>query len=294
MYNAKRFILVNLFSFLVFSAFSQQGIIWTYPSTIINENDIFFNKQIINPSTINDTFKVQTDFIAHQQWLGYENSPNYLEFLFNGHLNFLNSYMGVISKSSTYGPIKDQRLKFNITSAFSFNEKSKIRFGINFGLSRFKIFTDQLELTNISDPYYAINIDWKYNPNLDLGLTYSFLNQNIGISCLDCLTSKLYFGNLSTTLAQRTYTFNYFSTIKINSFINLLPEIYVLKYSAEHDYAINCTVQFKNILKTGLLYDYRNKSCGIMVSGLLFKYFDLGYIFDMMLSPIQSKAFGIS
>src|SRR5271157_4072549 len=102
----KKIVLGFLLSYFALCGFSQQAIITTYPLTVINENDIVFDRQIINPSILNDTFKFQADYIQHQQLMGYEDSPNDFSYLLNYHLTPLNSSIGVISRFSNSGPIK--------------------------------------------------------------------------------------------------------------------------------------------------------------------------------------------
>lgn len=287
----RKIISVLFLTYFFLYGFSQPAPIIDFQLNLINENDFFFNRQFINPSFVNDSSKFQADVISHEKWVANPSEPFDQVFLINHKLACINSSVGVISKFTSNSIYDNQIYKLNYIKTFELSDKSKIKLGINFGFSRLKLESDNSIVLN-SHPYYIFSPYWSNNINLDLGFTYTYLNHNVGVSFLDIFEPRFYIYNISSPYIHRSLLVSYSPIIKINETFKLVPEIIFIKNSEYHNFVINAKILFKNKFTAGLIYDNRfTKNYGLMVSGILFKYMDFGYIFDLSL-PNQSNRFG--
>jgi hypothetical protein len=243
----------------------------------IGENIVFFDRQTLNPSFVNDTSRFYAGFVFHEQWVGMSNSPSDKTFSMNGRTPVLNSTIGFNSRFFSFSTFNYETYSLNFRNSFLVNNRSGISLGINVKYSRLKFSANIPGI--VEYPVIAYNSDWTHTFDIDFGLTFSYLNHNIGLSIQNFLASKPGTNHtFQDLLNQESYILNYFPVFRISKSVNLLPEVIFIRMYNSNSYIINAKVNLWNWFNAGLIYDDRyDKSYGLMLSVFIFRYFEMGY-----------------
>jgi type IX secretion system PorP/SprF family membrane protein len=263
---------------IMINIYSQQAesISVYLPIDIVNSKDAFWNRKVINPSLSNDTIAIEACLISNQQWLGLKDAPTEDNITLTGRIPKTNSIIGMDLGYRWSYKFKNQILRFNYSYKIDLNDKSDIKTGVNLGFSRYRFDPNQIYIPGI-----GVSVsNWSYYPNLDLGLTYRRLNQNIGISYLDMYKSSLKSDFSTYDITKRILVINYFSSYTITSSMKVIPELIVYSASHKTNLMLKGNISLHDKLFAGLVFDNSISTFGILISGVVFKYFEIGYIFE--------------
>ena len=280
-----------IIAFLVSNINSQQR---TYlknylPIDAVTSENIFFNRKNINPSLSNDTITIKASFFAHYQWLGLTNSPRNYSFSCTGKIPKTASIIGMDLVYSGSSMFKNQTLKINHSYKINLNNKSNLKIGTNLGVSRFK---DYPVVNILSGALNARVPNWIFRPNLDIGLTYNRLSQNIGISYLNLFKSYIKHNSYQYVITDNILIVNYFSSYKLFNSIKILPELIIFNESHKTNFVIKGILSFHDKLQTGLFISNSLNDVGLVINSVIFKYFEIGYLFEINKDELHKYTFG--
>jgi type IX secretion system PorP/SprF family membrane protein len=275
----RKYLLLLIFELSVSIGFSQQfqKLSDYFPKENIDDKSIFFKRQKINPSFSFDTIHFRYDLNLEEQFAGLYGSPEDDELNVNYRIPKMKSMLGLDIEYFHNNYFKELGVGINYSYYLRLNENSSLTTGLNLGLSRLKHKQPNVIQSNLNlmaDDLPAISLS-----NLDLGITYKIYNQHIGLSCLE-LIKNTQSGSGGYSLTQRTIMINYFSDFKVTTNFKIAPELIVMNESRKMSYAIDCKTIFYNKYSTGLVYNEDVKTIGVMLSARIFKYFEIGYMFD--------------
>ncbi len=243
----------------------------------IDNKEVLFTQSGVNPTLLTDSVRLYFDFLKYKDKEYNSNGGFYLygETALKNHglsLGFLfnSDNLGIVDKHYLTGSIK-KKIPLGINSS--------LNIATNIGVWRMRYDMFDYLLNDIGDPMFLVKTDWSYVPVLDVGFSYNYKNQTLGISFKNINNSNFKFFSEEYESGENGMIINYQGIYNTINKISLIPEIYGC-FSEDDKYAIAvCRIKYSNLLSVGLLYN-SNDSYGFSISGILFKRIKLGYYRD--------------
>lgn len=248
------------------------------PINSIRFQNIFFSRRDINPSLTDDSIKFEANLLANYTVIGYENSPRKYFYSIASKLFKTKSLLGLQLGFEEGSSFKAQSLKINYRYNLKINEKSNFKMGINLGLLRTSFFSTNLYFVDYIQIVSRYS-DWGYQPTMDIGLTYSRLNQNIGVSYCGMNESYIESPLSRYYIIDKIFVGNYYSNYKITNRLKLTPELLIYRSSHETNIVLKSVLSYRDKISIGGLVD-QSAYFGVMLSGILFKKFEIGYLYE--------------
>ncbi len=267
----------------------------------------------INPAFAGHDGFLNINLTAHEQWVGFDNSPKTHAVSFHTRL-YEQSYIlkeNPVKKKSRRpfkggrigigAAIFDDRLGlisrtgFQLTYAFHIPfEATQLSFGLSANAFQYKLDLDEVILFEEEDPYLLGYDGVMFIPDADFGVIFSSADYQVGLSINHLFESAWKLGNTGNSKYQllRHYYFNVNYTFKASPNVEIMPYL-LLKGSNDFSNLqadINLTVRYKNAYWGGI--SYRTKDAMIIMAGLRYNQFHFGYAFDYSFSTIRNYNYG--
>ena len=240
----KHFLLSVLFSFIAFFSYSQQ--------------DPYFSSYSFNPIVINTSLasleeKNYVTAIYRNQWTGYKQSPNNLggsapiSKLLTVALN--NKYkklsFGINITDDELGP----KSSFNISPFIAFKKKinsSILSIGISPSIGSQTLNFDQFVFVDKTDPFNKQGKLTEWQPDLDLGFSYSGNKLLLSLSLQHLLSPSFDF-NVESLINRSDITYNFLAKYVIDIDRDLVIEPHILFRSdlTSYTFDISSLVSYK-------------------------------------------------
>jgi len=277
----KKFLLTTIL-IVIFKSFGicqQSSDVNSNTLDFVDNKDVLLNRFSFNPSLLTDLNKILVDFLAHDQWIGSLESNN--GFFLKGETGLLpnNISLGLLFDYKQYGLFEIRSIVGGVKKGISVGSNSIIDLGINLGFLQSRMDFSGLILLQ-PDPLIDGKTVWSGFPIIDLGVSYRFKNQNVGLSYKNLIDRSFEFQSSEYELRQKGLIANYQGVYSISDNINIIPEIYGC-FAPTDSYVIfvGKVVSYKNFISAGLLYN-SNNSYGFLIGGILFKRLKIGYFYD--------------
>lgn len=267
--------------------FSQQALsIENYQIDILKNGDVFFNSKLTNPTLLQDSNRLNIDFINYEQWIGLIDAPK--EFVLSGETSFLSKGLsaGINCSYKEYGAFQHRYILGQIKKIIWDKGNSKINLGLNLGIWQFRHEYITWNFQSM-ETYQTNEIDWINSPIIDIGISYIYKNQLFAIST-SSHTIKLENDskNIEFPIKERGIIVNYHSDYLISKNIKITPEIYGCIKSSDSYGVLVGKISYKDFFSVGLLYNSQN-SYGMLVHGIIKNLIKIGYFFDYQTDKSQ-------
>jgi len=280
----KKLLIIIFFGLIGMDVFAQQDQDFNLlPLSEISSQNIFFNRKGINPSLINDTVRLDAYLVSHKEVAGYSYSPRDILFSVSGNVFNTKNLYGIEFETYKNGEFKKQTIKFSYGYKFNLNEKSNIKAAASVGFVKFSLPSDSWYILGTK-----VENEWGNSPCANAGITFNWLNHNIGISYLNFISSYYEYENIDYNLSHKVFTANYFSTFKISRNFNASPEIVLADHSGIADIIFKGNISYRERFTIGFFLRHSESTFGFMAKCLLFNKIELGYLLEKINHSILS------
>lgn len=181
-YRMKKIILVIVFFSFMSEAFAQQEPQYT---------QYMYNMAIINPAYATETPAIlNLGTLYRKQWVGTEGAPKTLSFF--GHTPVgknIEAGLSIVSDDIGEGRKKENNFSANVAYVLKINEKHRLSFGMNAGLTSFKTNFSEFRLGDTAqDIAFSENINSTF-ANIGAGLFYFTDQYYLGLSASNFLSA---------------------------------------------------------------------------------------------------------
>jgi type IX secretion system PorP/SprF family membrane protein len=235
-------------------------------------SDIYFNRKIINPAFNTDTTFLKSNILSYNRLQGIPEARESKTLSTEIHFSKLNNSWGIDFGRLSENKIKSYQFRTNFCQGININKASNLYVGINAGVYKFRN-------SEYDNSFFISKEDWIIAPLFDLGLTYQFTYNTLGFSYCNMVNTKYIRITEEYDFIKNNINFSYQYNLKINENFILKPEVLI---SYDFDRAttfLNAMLLYKRNLSFGINYN-TNEALDIMISGIVFKYLALGYVFE--------------
>ncbi len=248
---------------------------------LTSHGDVFFNPSRINPVFLEDTSLLHANAIAKEQWLGFEGAPE--EYTLHAQTAFekVGFSLGFNASYEKIGFHKNWFMMVQTKKVLWRNENSKIDMGLQAGIVRRKMVSDWFSPTGelISFESYPF-----YLPVLDLGFSYTFKNQSIGLAYKYTGSSL---EEEPTLTNEDAWAAHYAADYAISKDFTLTPQIFGLfRYDISSAF-FGAKLTYKDFLTAGLYSDETFNNIAILLSGVINKRIKIGYYYKLSFNKLN-------
>jgi len=255
-----------------------------------------FSQYMYNPSAINPGYTGSADysmlyFQYRDQWSGANvGAPR--SFYFNYQRPGLNKLsFGAHLMQESVGTLQQMAVGIDISYKLQLSEKGTLSLGLRPMLDYLDIDFSTLNVYNLDDPWFNVNINQRATPNIGFGMFYYTDKTYVGISSSGLLESKHFEdGNPANYLA--TYRPHFYlmagTVLRLNDDVLLRPSFLLRHVEGVPLHAdISMTVRFKDRFEAGASYRISGDISGL-ISFRLKPNILFGYSYDTQLGDISS------
>jgi len=277
------FLTVNCL-FIASNCFAQQ--LPVYSQYILN--DFLLNPAIAG--SIEEYSPVRISI--RNQWVGFDGAPQTQTLSFHGLLGKGVGLGGFIFHDIT-GPIRHTTIQFSGAYHIPFKHlNSKLSFGLSTALSQYSLKKEELKADpdGFPDPTIDQGINKTVVPDMSFGVYYSSKDHYAGLSVVQLVQSRL--NSKSDSLREVRHYFLFAGyDFWVNDDFTVEPS-FLLKGTETSPFQVdvNTKVFYKEDYSLGI--SYRHKDAVVVMLGVKFKQFYLGYAYDIVLSNIQKYSGG--
>jgi hypothetical protein len=264
----KRTTLIFFYLCIGFAVNAQQDII-DEPIDLLQENDVFFNQKLINPTFLTDSNRVCVDYVAYEKIL--ENTIRNGGFSVSGETCLSSNSIGLNVDFRKFWHYRHRSLTASFKHKFTLKNKSVFDIGLNLGLLQYDL--------NPFNPFIDLSIDtepvWAGIPLINLGMAYKYRNHSFALS-YDMLSTTVSSGFAERDLKKTGIIASYRSYFKVTNRFMLSPELYGCFQSDEKYGIVAIKFNYFNKLSGGILYNTK-ESIACQLSVIILKRIKFGY-----------------
>jgi type IX secretion system PorP/SprF family membrane protein len=249
------------------------------------QQDPLYSQYINNPFVLNPAYAGLTDNLNlslsyRNQWAGYEGSPKTINA--NGHLSLFNNKMGagLMMVSDQIGSKKTNEVMAAYSYRVNVTEGKLLSFGLQAGITNFRIDNSKVNPYDPSDPLYQGNIS-ETKPTIGFGMILKSDQFFIGMSVPRMLKETVNVGGQQATLyTQHFYAMGSYLFF-LSDRVRFKPAALLKMISgAPASVDINASLIIYENYQAGLLTRNFN-SYGIFLQALVKDKLRFGYVFEM-------------
>jgi type IX secretion system PorP/SprF family membrane protein len=259
----------------------------------IAQNDIQFSNYMFseityNPAMAGNSSTLDATLLARQQWTGFAQAPETELFTANCYIDKLSGGVGLSFINDKLGFENSQNLKLMYAYQIRITEKSRLSFGLSFGVLNYSLQGSQLIYNDMTDPNDVLTTQHKAKPDFDFGVAYNAPNYAIGISSTHIDQSL----SSATVLdAPRHYYLYAKYKIKAADKINVIPSIQIRSAMFITQFEVSALMYYASRFWIGVSYRPSDAIVGL-IGVEITKNFRVGYSYDYNSGPVKSYSSG--
>jgi type IX secretion system PorP/SprF family membrane protein len=272
-----------------------------------------FSPFVLNPAAAGAEGYTTITITSRNQWLGIKDAPRIYSasgqtrFMKQSHIrkdvsvkrkyknNFHSGRVGLGFSVYNFhaGQIDQTGAQFAYAYHISFKKTSQLSMGASIGYLKYKINTENLQLTDITDdPVYNNRISMNI-PDVNIGIYYSDQNKYIGLSILQLLQASMNFSNYENEDFLIYRHFYLIAGYKYNlSSLDVLEPSLFLKSSEQLRFQVDASLKYIRDNKFWIGIGYRSGLTFIGSIGLSIHKFYFGYSFDYSPRGLLNYSYG--
>ncbi|HBX52507.1 MAG: hypothetical protein A2275_03290 [Bacteroidetes bacterium RIFOXYA12_FULL_35_11] len=284
----KKFLLAFCLTLVVGFAFSQQLPLYT---------QYMMNGFLLNPAIAGSKDYIPIALTVRQQWVGITNAPS--TYALSGHAApFLNKNMGVggYIYNDRFGPIMRTGLLASYAYHLKLDQKHKLAFGVSLSGFQYKIDGEQLTTADPNDDAITYQDESKFIPDANFGAYFYSDRYWAGLSVAQLFQWK---ADIGQSVNDNKMVRHYFLTAgyridltKSVKDFELEPSLLVK--ATEMRSPMQLDINLKGYYKKNywLGFSYRTQDAVMVLLGVKYQQYYIGYAFDYTLSNISNYAKG--
>jgi type IX secretion system PorP/SprF family membrane protein len=237
----------------------------------------YYSRYLINPSYSGFNKQHEFNINSFGQWVGFSDALNSNSFSYDGWFEKIKSGIGFCANIESYGNL-DKRHEISGFYSYRILKSSNynIILGTKLGLASRKIAND---IVLIDNKAILGSGNWVSSPILDFGIAFNYDKLNIGFAYKNLIESKIKFPNYETILYSKGFIFDASYVIKPNDKLIIEPR-FIDYYYNSNSISLGIKSEFDDKYLFGLGYETYYKKIDVTVALRLFKYFQIGYVFE--------------
>ena len=276
------------FSFFLVACIGLQG-----------QQEGMFSQYMYNPSAINPGYTGSTDygmfyFQYRDQWTGGLGSPR--SFYFNYQSPGLSRIsIGTHLLQETVGILQQLSLGVDVSYKLQIGDNSTLSIGVRPMTDYLDVDFSNLNVYNPQDPWFNVNIDRRFTPNLGFGVFFYNLRSYVGISSSALLKSN-HFAEDNLTNYLATYLPHYYvmagTVIQVSDDLLLRPSFLIGYINGVPLHAdVSMTARISSRIEAGFSYRVSG-DLSALISFRLKPNILFGYSYDTQLGDISEYVGG--
>lgn len=253
------------------------------------------NAFVINPAVAGTEKYAPLRFVVRDQWTGIEGGP--MTQTLSYHNSFMKDKMGIgtFLFNDKFGTVSRTGLNATYSYIVSFNEGSKLSFGVSGLFYLYRLNTSELkfESSDNTDPVLYQGNFRAFTPNASFGVLYSAKSYSFGLALPELIPVKISPSkDFYVVQQQQHYYLTATYKLKLSDNVYLEPGLlmkHVKGAPTELDFNVNLRV--KNMVNIGASYR-TNDAVALMASYLIKEKYLIGYSHDLTISGLKSIAKG--
>ena len=250
-----------------------------------------FNYAVINPAVVGTKDYNRIDLISRSQWSGFEGAPKTQLLSYQRAQGENMGLAGTVFNDVT-GPISRTGVQLSYAYNIPVSDAYRLSFGLSGSIYQYVFDYDKTVLhDDIFDPSAPGGSEDAFVQDATFG-TYLY-NQNFyfGFSVPQLIQSKIGLNDASEDILTRHYFFTTGYKFVMNDMINLEPSV-ILKSTdaASTQFDINLRALYDNKLWFGM--SYRDQDALVLMTGVNYQDYSIGYSYDKVLSDISDYTQG--
>lgn len=165
--------IVYILMFLQTSAWGQQENLYT---------QFMYNPSSINPGYTGSRLGTTIFMQAREQWVGFEGAPSTSNLNIQHYRDQSKLGLGLDVFTDAVGPFNEKAFSLNTSYHLQLSNTQYLGLGIQASVSSVNLDFSSLELYDPEDPFYASNLQNRFNPNAGFGFYYYDTDSYIGLS----------------------------------------------------------------------------------------------------------------
>lgn len=220
--------------------------------------------------------------ISRAQWVGFEGAPNTNTLTINGPLRRFNVGLGLSIINDKWGPIRQNGVYVDYAYRVMLRRDQYLSFGIKGGFNIYQAYLTDLVINDPNDPVFAYDVNFKFLPNMGLGIMWHSDRFFLGVSAPKILKNRIQSQNTENVYREVLHFYG------MGGYVFFLNDIIKFKPTVLYRWAER-TPSFVDFSGNFLLYDrvwigatYRMQNS----YGLIFQFnvntqLKFGYSYDM-------------
>jgi len=257
---------------LSFYGFSQQDPVYTqYMNNLLT----------IQPAYAGISGSLNITGISRAQWVGFEGAPNTNTLTINGPLRRFNVGLGLSIVNDKWGPIRQNGVYVDYAYRVKLRQDQFLSFGLKGGFNIYQAYLTDIVVNDPNDPVFAYDVNFKFLPNLGVGIMWHSDRFFLGVSSPKILKNRIQSQNSETVYREVLHFYG------MGGYVFFLSDVLKFKPTILYRWAERTPI-FADFSGSFLLYDrvwigatYRLKNS----YGLIFQFnvntqLKFGYSYD--------------
>jgi len=178
---------------LSFYGFSQQDPVYTqYMNNLLT----------IQPAYAGISGSLNITGISRAQWVGFEGAPNTNTLTINGPLRRFNVGLGLSIVNDKWGPIRQNGVYVDYAYRVKLRQDQFLSFGLKGGFNIYQAYLTDIVVNDPNDPVFAYDVNFKFLPNLGVGIMWHSDRFFLGVSSPKILKNRIQSQNTETVYRE--------------------------------------------------------------------------------------------
>jgi type IX secretion system PorP/SprF family membrane protein len=263
----------------------------------ISQQDPVFTQYMNNMLTIQPAYagmsgSLNITGISRAQWVGFEGAPNTNSLTASSPIRGTNVSAGISIINDKWGPIRQNGVYADYAYRIQVNEDSYLSFGLKVGFNVYQAYLSDLVINDPNDPVFAYDVNFKFLPNVGVGILWHSDRFFIGASAPKILKNRIQSQNTENVYREVLHFYG------MSGYVFFLTDVLKFKPTLLYRWAER-TPSFVDISGSLLLYDrvwigatYRlANSYGLIFQFNVSNQLKFGYSYDLTtFHPTQVNA----
>ncbi len=252
----------------------------------ISQQDPVYTQYMNNLLTIQPAYagisgSLNITGISRAQWVGFEGAPNTNTLTINGPLRRFNVGLGLSIVNDKWGPIRQNGVYVDYAYRVKLRQDQFLSFGLKGGFNIYQAYLTDIVVNDPNDPVFAYDVNFKFLPNLGVGIMWHSDRFFLGVSSPKILKNRIQSQSTETVYREVLHFYG------MGGYVFFLSDVLKFKPTILYRWAER-TPSFADFSGSFLLYDrvwigatYRLKNS----YGLIFQFnvntqLKFGYSYD--------------
>jgi len=219
----------------------------------ISQQDPVFTQYMNNLLTIQPAYAgisgaLNITGISRAQWVGFEGAPNTNSLTASSPIPGFNVSLGLSIINDKWGPIRQNGVYADYAYRVQVNRDQFVSFGLKVGFNVYQAYLTDLVINDPNDPVFAYDVNFKFLPNMGVGILWHSDRFFLGASAPKILKNRIQSQNSENVYREVLHFY------AMGGYVFFLSDVLKFKPTVLYRWAER-TPSFYDISGSLLLYD---------------------------------------